>query len=82
MPNSATPFSPGSGKAGDFGTDVVGRGGPPASFAMESFSFESAPRSRVVNSIQNLEIRTEDFKPARGLEMTLESSGSRPVQPA
>jgi hypothetical protein len=64
MPNSATPFSPGSGKAGDFGTDVVGRGGPPASFAMESFSFESAPRSRVVNSIQNLEIRTEDFKTA------------------
>ena len=26
-PNRATPFSPGGGKAGDFGTDVVGRGG-------------------------------------------------------
>ena len=53
MPNSATPFSPGSGKAGDFGTDVVGRGGPPALFAMESFSFESAPRSHQPHSISH-----------------------------
>jgi len=54
---------------------------PPASFQDKTIR---VPRlgSRVVNSIQNLEIRTEDFKPARGLEMTLESSGSRPVQPA